>query len=54
MTTLVLTWSTMPVCTYVRNPGKPASNRYGPTGRFGNTYVPVSLLTVFREIPVSV
>src|ERR1041384_4054431 len=54
MTGLLLTWRTIPVCTYVRKPGRLASKRYGPTARFGNTYEPVSLLIVFREMPVSV
>ena len=48
------TCSTIPVCTYVRNPPSVASNRYGPTGRFCSTYDPVSSVTAVRVNPVSV
>src|SRR5436853_4133765 len=44
----------MPVCPYVRNPGRPASSRYGPIGRFDRMYVPVSSDTAVRFAPVSV
>ena len=44
----------MPVCAYDRNPDNVASIRYGPMGRFGSTYEPLSLVTVVRTIPVSV
>src|SRR5919204_6878133 len=44
----------MPVCTNVRNPGNVASSLYGPTGKFGRMYAPVSLLTAVRLTPVSV
>src|SRR3954466_15857043 len=30
------------------------SNRYGPVGRFGITYVPLSLVTTVRVKPVSI
>src|SRR5678809_37849 len=44
----------MPFCTKVRNPPSAASNRYGPTTRFGRTKEPVSFDTVVRATPVSV
>src|SRR5438128_9416381 len=54
MTGLALTSSTMPVCANVRKPGSTTSNLYGPVGRLGRTYDPVSLLTTVRIRPVSV
>ena len=54
MTGLLLTCNTIPVCAYVRNPGRDASNRYGPMGRLGSKYEPVSSVTVVRISPVSV
>ena len=54
MTALASTWSTMPVCTYVRNPCSITSSRYGPVGRFGITYDPSASLTTLRLNPVSV
>src|SRR5205814_10539573 len=51
---LEFTSRTMPVCTYVRKPGNEASNLYGPMGRFGRTYDPVSFVTAVRAMPVSV
>ena len=53
-TGLLLTCNTIPVCAYKRNPGRDASNRYGPTGKLGNEYEPVSSVTVVRLSPVSV
>src|ERR1041385_8392090 len=44
----------MPVCTNVRNPGNAASKRYGPSGKFDRTYVPVSSVGMLRFKPVSV
>jgi hypothetical protein len=44
----------MPVCEYVRNPWSIASSRYGPVGRFGSTYLPLSLVATLRVSPVSV
>src|SRR2546422_11424244 len=38
----------------VLKPGSPTSNLYGPVGRLGNTYEPVSLLITLRTSPVSV
>src|SRR5207237_9975259 len=51
---LALTSSTMPVWANVRKPGRTTSNLYGPVGRLGKTYVPVSLLMTVRARPVSV
>src|SRR5207302_2374907 len=48
------TSSTMPVWTNIRNPGNAADNLYGPTGRLGNIYAPVSLLITVRTWPVAV
>src|SRR4030095_12354425 len=48
------TCNVIPVCTKVRNPGNEASRRYGPKGRFGKTYDPVSFVTVVRATLVSV
>src|SRR5215472_2978110 len=48
------TWRTIPDCAKVRKPGSDASNLYGPRGRFGRTYNPVSFATVMRLMPVSV
>ena len=54
MTGLLFTCNTIPLCTKVRNPGNAASNLYEPIARLGSTYNPVSLVMVFRTIPVSV
>src|SRR5438105_12543767 len=54
MTGFALTASVMPVWTNIRKPGSAADNLYGPTGRLGNTYDPVSLLMAVRTWPVSV
>src|SRR5207249_6472074 len=54
ITGLLLTCNTIPVCAYKRNPGRDASNRYGPIGKFGSEYEPVSSVTVVRLSPVSV
>src|SRR5436309_3895681 len=54
MTGFALTSSTMPVRANVRKPGSVTSNLYGPIGRLGNAYEPVSLLTTVRTRPVSV
>src|SRR5262249_59430482 len=51
---LLPTCNVMPVCTNVRNPGNAASRRYGPNGRLGKTYDPVSFVTVVRATLVSV
>ena len=40
--------------TNVRNPGRAASRRYGPKGRFEKRNEPVSLVTALRLMPVSV
>src|SRR5262249_1304518 len=45
MTGLLPTASTIPFCTYVRNPGNVPSSLYGPIGKFASTYAPVSLVT---------
>src|SRR5262244_835243 len=44
----------MPDCAYVEKPGRDASSRYGPTGKFANTYAPVSAVTTERVAVVSV
>src|SRR5437867_10476489 len=44
----------MPDCRNVRTPGRAASRRYGPTGRFVNTYDPVSFVTTLRLEPAAV
>src|SRR2546428_14182130 len=54
MTGFALTSSTIPVLANVRKPGSVTSNLYGPVGRLGNAYEPVSLLTTVRTRPVSV
>src|SRR5262249_50556657 len=54
ITGLALTFSSIPDCTNVRNPGKAASSLYGPIGRFGNTKEPVSFETACRVTPVCV
>src|SRR5690242_3322568 len=51
---LLLTCRMMPVCTNDRKPGKAASNLYGPNGKLGKVYDPVSFVTVCRLRPVSV
>src|SRR5205814_3565178 len=50
------TLSTIPVWTNDRNPGSSASSLYGPSGRFGSTYDPVSFVTAVRAtfVPVCV
>src|SRR6478672_4806185 len=54
MTGLLLTSNTMPVCTYVRNPGNATSNLYGPITRLGRTKEPASSEMVVRVTPVLV
>src|SRR6266850_6009038 len=54
MTGFALTSRTMPVRATVRKPGSVTSSLYGPVGRLGRTYDPVSLLTTVRVRPVSV
>ena len=54
MTGLPFTCKTIPVCTNVRKPVSAASNRYGPSARFDNTYDPVSFVTAVRTTAVSI
>src|SRR5215471_8151372 len=44
----------MPVWIYSRKPGSDTSSLYGPIGRFGKVYDPVSSVIAVRFAPVSV